>query len=288
VAVAAAVALANERRAFFDAYHRLGVAAVLAAFVAGAAGVLATFMMWRTVLHGLGANLSFRIEIRLFFVTQLGKYAPGAVWPALMQMEAGKSHRASRAQMLAANLMTIVLGCCVGLVVAVVTLPFYAASSLGRYWWLLVALPFLLALIHPRSFPALLNIAARVLRRPPLAQRLRVQAEAAAAAWSLASWGALGLQVAILASKASGGVDVSVILLSVGGMALATTVGVLAIPVPAGAGIREVVLGLVLSRVMPPGTALAVVVSSRVLLTLADVALAATVSPIRNKALPDP
>ena len=288
VTVAVGIALADNRRAFFDAYHRLGVASIAAAFVLGALGILATFMMWRTVLHGLDVDLSFRVEIRLYFVTQLGKYAPGSVWPAVMQMEAGRSRDVSRAQMLAANLMTIVLSCCVGLVIAVVTLPFYVAGQLERYWWVLLALPFLLALLHPRALPALLNIASRLLRRPPLEQSLGVRAEAGAGLWSIVSWTALGLQIGLLSSKATGKVDASIVLLSIGGMALASTIGILAIPVPAGAGVREVVLALVLARAMTPGTALAVVVASRVLLILGDVGLAAAVSAIRTKAVRDP
>jgi uncharacterized membrane protein YbhN (UPF0104 family) len=283
VVAAAAVAVARDQHQLFQAYHRLGLLVLGVAFLMGTAGVVGTFMVWRTVLRGLGADLSFRVEIRVFFVTQLGKYAPGAVWPAVMQMEAGRAHDAGRAQMLAANLMAIVISCVVGLFVAGTTLPFYVAGALTRYWWLLVALPFLIVLLHPQSLPWLINLASRLLGRPAPQQRLRVGAELKAVGWSLASWVALGLQVGILAAKGSGKVDISIFLLGAGAMALGSTAGILAIPVPAGAGVREAVLTLMLSRAMPAGTALAVAIGSRVLLILSDVALAAIVSPMRSR-----
>ena len=58
-------------------------------------------------------------------------------------------------------------------------------------------------------------------------------------------------------------------------MALAVSAGILFIPAPAGAGLRELVLVLVLKPDLGTGGALAIVVASRVLLVAADLLLAA-------------
>jgi uncharacterized membrane protein YbhN (UPF0104 family) len=61
-------------------------------------------------------------------------------------------------------------------------------------------------------------------------------------------------------------------------MALAVSAGLLFLPAPAGAGMREVVLGVVLLTMLTSGQVVAVVVASRVIILLADLLLAGLVS----------
>lgn len=273
VIAAAAFAVYHQRHAFADALDNVGVPIMLASFAVAALSTGFTYLVWREVLRGLAVDLPFGAGARVFFTSQLGKYLPGSVWPVVMQMEAGRARGASRRTMLAANLITLVLSCAVGLVLACVLLPVSDARALSRYWWLLLGLPFLLALLHPRAVPLLLDRAFALLRRAPLGQRLEVRDSLRASAWSGASFLAQGLHVAILAI-AVGGTEFSTVVLCVGGMALAVSAGVLFIPAPAGAGIRDIVLTLVLQAALTSGQALAVVVASRVILIVVDVVLA--------------
>ena len=61
-------------------------------------------------------------------------------------------------------------------------------------------------------------------------------------------------------------------------MALAVSAGLLFLPAPAGAGMREIVLGFVLAAVLTSGQVVAVVIASRVILLLADLLMAGLVS----------
>lgn len=276
VAIGAAYAIYKERHDFSAAYDRLGPGLLAVGFLSGVVGVAVPFLSWRQILLGLNVDIPWKAGARVFFVSQLGKYVPGSVWSALMQMEAGRAHGASRRTMLGANIMTIVIGCATGLVVACALLPLYDLSLLSTYWWVFLALPVLLALLHPRALPATIDLAFRILKRPPLKEHVDFRREVTSACWFLVSWIALGLQVGILAAGSTKGhAVIPVLLLSVGGMALATTAGLLFVPAPAGAGIRDVVLGLVVGAVMPTGTAVVVVIASRALLTLSDLVLAA-------------
>jgi uncharacterized membrane protein YbhN (UPF0104 family) len=250
---------------------------MIGSFLIGVAGVAASLVVWRTVLGGLGVAMPWSVASRVFFTSQLGKYLPGSVWPVLLQMEAGRARGAARRTMLAANMITILLSCAVGLSAAAVLLPLSDASALRHYWWLLVALPFLLVLLHPRAVPALLDFAFGLLRRPPLGERLPLRSSLVASAWSLVSFAALGAHVAVIALAIGGG-GTKTVLLSIGGMALAVSGGVLFIPAPAGAGIREVILTLVLRGTLTSGQALAAVVASRALLIAVDLALAGAAS----------
>ncbi|MCU1656877.1 MAG: hypothetical protein JWO57_1533 [Pseudonocardiales bacterium] len=282
VVAAAAFAIYHQRHSFADALDKIGVGAMLASLVVGAAGLALTYPVWREVLLGLGVDMPWSVGARVFFTSQLGKYLPGSVWPVLIQMEAGRARGASRRTMLAANLITIVLSCAVGLTLACVLLPLSDAHALSRYWWLLLALPFLIALLHPRAIPTLLDRAFGLIRREPLGQRLHVRDSLRASSWSIASFVALGGHVAILALAIGGG-GLSTVLLSIGGMALAVSAGILFIPAPAGAGVRDVVLTLVLRATLTSGQALAVVVASRAILIVVDLVLAAVAAGVRSR-----
>jgi uncharacterized membrane protein YbhN (UPF0104 family) len=284
VVVAAGLAVYEDRHSFVATLQREGAWFMAASLCCGLVAVATTFPIWLEVLHGLGVDLPWAAGARVFFVSQLGKYLPGSVWPVLLQMEAGRARGANRRTMLAANLMTIVLSICVGLVVACVVLPFYDAAALKRYWWALLALPFLLGLLYPRVLPAILDRVFALLRRPPLGEQLDVRAGLRAAAWSLVSWIAMGGQLVVLCVGLGHG-GISTLLLCTGGMALAVSLGVLFIPAPAGAGIRDVVLALVLQTILSPGQALAVVVASRVILVVCDVGLAGLVATLGRRPL---
>lgn len=294
VFIAACFVIYRQRVSFVETLRRVGAGSMALSFLAGLIGAAATFPMWRQVLHGLGTTMPWGMGARVYFVSQLGKYVPGSVWPLLMQMEAGRARGASRRTMLAANLITITMSCAIGLIVACLLLPLYDAHALAHYWWALIALPLLLTLLHPRALPAVLDFSFGLLRRPPLGERLDVRSGTEAAAWSLVCWLGLGTHIAILCTALGHG-GASTFVLSIGGMALAVSVGVLFIPAPAGAGIRDVVLALVLRTILPPGQALAVVIASRVLLVICDLVLAAMAAaaghvhrPGRQRAAPGP
>lgn len=275
VLVVAAVvwAVARNRESFADTLHRVGVGGIALSVLCGLVGVGATGPQWRTVLGGLGIRFALPDAMRVFFVSQLGKYLPGSVWPVVMQMEAGRDRGASRATVLTGNLVTLVISLASGLVLAGLLLPFSSPEALGRYWWTLAALPLLVVLALPRSLPSLLDRLLVLARRPPLHARMAPRATVSASSWALLAWVGLGLHLTVLAA-AVGGFSWALLALCVGGMGLAVSAGVLFLPAPAGAGLREVVLGLVLASVMTSGQAVAVVVASRVVLIIVDVLLA--------------
>jgi hypothetical protein len=274
IVIAAGFAVYRQRHSFVDALDKIGPGPMIGSFVAAVVGVGLVFMIWREVLSGLNVDMPWRVGARAFFTSQLGKYLPGSVWPVLVQMEAGKARGASRRTMLAANLITIVLSCTMGLIVAAALLPISDTHALSRYWWLLLGLPFLLALLHPRALPWILDRLFALVHRPPLDERLPLRNSVRAAGWSAGSFILQGLHISALALTLGGG-GFSTVLLCIGGMSLAVTAGVLFIPAPAGAGVRDVILTLVLRATLSGGQALAVVVASRALLILADLVLAA-------------
>jgi len=273
VVLGATYAIYRERRDFADALADIGLGATAISFALGLIASAAAYPAWREVMRGLGLDLPVGSGARIFFTTQLGKYLPGSVWPLVLQMEAGRRHGASRRTVIAGNLTTILVGCLVGLGVAVVFLAGSGSQALDGYLWLLALVPFLVALLHPRAISAILDHVFGLLGRERLGQRVPLRSMATVASWSVAVYLGLGAHVAALVVPQAGG-DLRTVAVSVGGMALAVAAGILFIPAPAGAGVRDAVLGAVLLSVLTIGQTLAVLVVSRVLLIVADLLLA--------------
>ncbi|MEU4326215.1 lysylphosphatidylglycerol synthase domain-containing protein [Nonomuraea dietziae] len=228
--------------------------------------LLAAMMTWRTLLADLGSPLPLRPAAKVFFVGQLGKYIPGAVWPVLAQMEMGKDLGVPRPRSATAFFLMMPIQLATGLLVTLVTLGW------DRFGWALLFIPVLLVLLEPKVINALIGFGLRRLRREPLERPLSRRGMLTALAWALAGWGAYGVHLFLLAADmgASGG-----LLFAIGAFALTWCLGIMTFVVPAGAGVREAAMVAVLSPVLDRGPAIALALCSRMVIILADLICAA-------------
>jgi uncharacterized membrane protein YbhN (UPF0104 family) len=271
--VLAFVAVARDRHQIAEAVRQIGPGSLTGSAAAALVGVAVTVLLWWRVLAGLDARVPLATAVRVFFPSQLGKYLPGALWPVLAQMEFGRRRGISRRRMLSANALMLVLSLAVGLVVAAACLPTSSAEALRRYWWTFVFLPLLVLLLVPRVVPGVVDWIFAKIGREPLDARLPVGDSLRASGWSLVNWIGLGVHVYLLA-RPFGASGPDALLAAVGGTALAVCAGILFIPAPAGAGIRDAVLVATLAPGIGTTHALAVALLSRAMLVLADLLLA--------------
>ncbi len=251
----------------------MGVMAVLASAVLAVVGTALICQVWSVFLAGVGVQAPATDVRQVFFVTQLGKYLPGSIWPVVAQMEAGRRWGAGRSTMLVASALMLAMLTATGLAFGIVLLPWTGEAGLREYWWTLLFLVPLGAVLHPKVLPWLLDRGLRLFGREPAGVRLGGRTMLLAAAWSVAVWVVLGLHVYVLiaALGATGWLSLGA---AVGGMALAWAVGLIVIPAPAGAGVRDTVLVLTLSPLVGPTAGLTVALASRLILLCADLLLA--------------
>jgi hypothetical protein len=255
------------------ALAEMGWAAVLGSVPLGAAGMVAGMLAWRALLADLGAPLRLRDAGHVFFLGQLGKYVPGSVWPIVAQVELSRELRVRREASVAAALLAVVLSVTCGLAVAAALLPLGGTGALRQYRWVALAVPFLVALLHPALIVGALGRLLRAAGRTPLQVRPRVRGIARAAGWQALGWLLLGAHAYVLLLGLH--VDaVRTLPLAVGGFALAYCLGVLVVPAPAGAGIRDAALAVALATAVASPQALAVALVSRFVLAVVDFGLA--------------
>lgn len=262
--------IARQWDSVVDALGRMGPGWFLLSLGAALVGLLFTSFAWRTILADLGSPLPVAPGLRVFFLAQVGKYLPGAVWPFVAQMELGRALGVPRRRSGLAGLLFVGLHCATGLLVASLTLPFASLAAAEHYWWVLALTPVLLVVLHPRVLSPLLDRAFWLLRRPPLDRPLTLRHTLRACGFLLVTWFFYGLSLLALAGPL-GLSDRGSLVLATGAYALAWSAGVLVLGlVPAGIGVREAVLAAILLPVLPTGATTAVVAASRVVQTLGD------------------
>lgn len=232
----------------------------------GSMGWLA--VLWHRCLRALGAPVRVADVLGWYFTGELGKYVPGGVWQVVGRSELAHQHgRVGRRPAYASTLLAYAVMCLGAFVVCGVASPWLALGEHGSPWaWCLavgaVSVP---VVTHPRVLGLVLSVASRLTRRRAELEPLPWVTMLGLVAWSLPAWAMLGAASSALALAL--GHDEHVVRVAVAAVA-AWLIGFLAVPVPAGAGIREVVFATFSG--MATGPAVAVALASRVVLILVD------------------
>lgn len=274
-----AVALWTNWEAVRSDLGRLGAPTLAAATLLALLSPFLTVLGWRVLLADLGSRLHIAPASGVFFVGQLGKYLPGSVWSVVVQTEMAARLGVPRRRTAVCGLLCIGLSALTGMIAGLPALPtLLTRGEVDVPWW---SVPLVIAVLLPLLWPPLLNLGIRralvVLRRPPLEHDLGPAAVARSSVWFTSSWLVGGLSVWVLARElAPGDADPSrLLLVAVSGYLLAAGIGMFSIVVPAGVGVRDGVMVLLLATQMSFSAAAAVVVVARFLTVLGDVVWAA-------------
>lgn len=271
LAVALVLALRSRWAEVSDQATDLDPWRLALALVAGLVGVGVSSGIWHAMLTGIGERLPLRASLRIFFVGQVGKYLPGAVWPAVTQAALARDHGvAPRATVTAVTLFLwvhIVTGAAIG--VGVLSL---AGRLPGAA---LLALPVLVALLVPGVLNWALQRLLRLARRDPLRRLPDGGHLLQACGWALLMWTCYGLHLHVLTAAVGDPVGQ---LPATGVFALGWVIGFALLIAPAGVGPREAAIVALLP--LGAGAALLVALVSRLVLTIADAAWAAITAAV--------
>ncbi|GAA1405546.1 lysylphosphatidylglycerol synthase domain-containing protein [Oerskovia paurometabola] len=240
-----------------------------------AVGIACGTLSWQVLVDDLGKPIGARRGSQIFLVGQLGKYLPGSVWAYVLQLELGRRAGLARARVFAATVFSLAVAVVAALVAGALALPelMQEDPSLGWMRWLYLLLPVGLACLHPKILTALATFGFRVLRRPRPPHPVRLRTVLHSLAWALGSYTCYGVHLWLLAGTPDGA-GLRPLALCIGAMGIAMVSGLFAFVLPSGAGIRELVIVTALAPMVGTGPAVAAAAVSRVIFTLADLAMA--------------
>lgn len=258
---------------------RIGPVTLVVATALALVSPFLTVLGWRVLLADLGSRLHIAAASGVFFVGQLGKYLPGSVWSVVVQTEMAARLGVPRRRTAVVGLLCIGLSALTGMVAGLPALPVLLTrgGSAVPWWGLLLVVLLLLPLLWPPVLNHGIRTALRLLRRPPMEHDLGHTAVGLSSLWFTSSWLVGGLSVWVLARDLApdGTAASQLVVVAVSGYLLAAGIGMVSIVVPAGVGVRDGVMVLLLATQLSLSAAAAVVVVARFLTVLADVAWAA-------------
>ena len=224
--------------------------------------------LWAAALRR-AAGLALPRGMRIWFASNLARYVPGNVWSFVGAVELARREdvprRTTLAVMTLAQLLSVGTALLIGLPVLVAgKVRVGPAVALGG---LAVALAAVLGVALRHRIAALLRRRYPEVGARELAPSPRVAA-ALAAGYGL-YWVVTGLAFAGLI-RSLRPLAASEVPLAVAAYAAAYAIGFLALFTPAGLGVREGVLTVVLVQIMPAGAALAVALLSRLWMMLVE------------------
>lgn len=209
-------------------------------------------------------------------VSLLGRYVPGSVVMVVGRVELARRLGVPRRASLAATVYEQALGLGVA---AVLSLAFVVAyGNLGSVWAVaaVATVPGLLVCLHPRIFGPVSRWALARAGRPALERLIPARRVAGLVGW----YGVTAVMLAVgvwLGVRGVAGHAVGSAPYVGGAFLFAFTVSMVLIVFPSGLGVRDGAFALALSREVPGGVAVALSVSSRLLVTLVELAFVGAV-----------
>ncbi|MGB9629470.1 MAG: lysylphosphatidylglycerol synthase transmembrane domain-containing protein [Thermodesulfobacteriota bacterium] len=232
--------------------------------------------VWYLLTVKLGIHLSPSETLTAWFYSQMGKYLPGKVWLIVGRFyfytSRGKSKKAISLALYFETMTLLIAG---GLLFVISLFFFKEMGQLysARSWgWVLFLFLLVLLSLHPKMLQKILNWILLRLNQEPISLSISYSDILWVLGLSILSWviGGVGFYLfvdSILPSSFGN------FLFLTGALAISHILGLFAIIVPGGLGVREGVLVYLLSWIMPNSVAVILSVLTRLWMTLIEIGL---------------
>lgn len=266
-------ALRGQAFAFDGRFALLGLLTLAAYFALGAEA-------WRRLVVALGGELGYRGAFHTLYYANVAKYLPGSVWSLVGRVVLCRRLGVPALVASTALLMDAVCQVLAGVIVGLAALPtFAAAGPLGERAALIpVAAAVLAAVVgmHPALLNAALAAGEKLLARLGRPRELprvpyRYGFVLAMLLFYTINWAVLGLGFALLGQAlAPAPLAPGQLLLLAGAFTIAWNVGVFALFAPAGLGVREAAIAVLLAAAFPAGWPALLALAARVWIVLGE------------------
>lgn len=231
--------------------------------------------IWAQLVHEMHEKLPYWPAFRVFMISEVARYVPGKIWQYVSRIYLAERYNIPPALTLTSALIELLL-----IMVAAGGITLANASrvlpQLEEQYRPLVVVGILaaLALVHPRSLRTWSRLLARFLRQEWVPFDVRYSHLVMILMASLLTWVLAGMGFACFVQSltpSAAGRTVQLITI----YAASWLIGLLAVVVPAGVGVREGTMTVLLAMMMPHPTAAVIAIAARLWVTILEVALLA-------------
>ena len=232
-------------------------------------------LVWSILLKRFGYPISFRGAYWVVRRAELSRYVPGTIWQYVSRIYLASRYGVPAAVCMAATFLETVLLILASLGPALWNLGTLLPDLARFQRILLVAIPVAAAvLVHPRVLNLWARLLSRALKQPYREMKMPWSTIAVLLGIYLGVWVLHGLGAGVFVRGVMV-IPVDLVPVMASYYALAWLVAMVSVVAPAGMGIRDGVLGLLLSQLMPVGVAFTVAVAVRLWMTVVELVWAA-------------
>lgn len=251
---------------------------LIAATVVATASRYWGVMIWRYILTDLGARdlPSFITMSHVYAKAWLGRYIPGTVTWIAGKVYMASAHGISKTRLAVSSLLEGSMQVIAIMTVALLLLGFDPRTHIIPVQYKIAMIVFaamLLAALSPAIFNRLMRLAFFVVKKKEPSEELLINEKAVLRAFVLYAIGGfiIGLSEFFISRTIAPSLSWHNFLFIVGAFNLAGALGIIAIGVPSGLGVRDGILLVLLSVILPKELALAITVTSRLWAALIDI-----------------
>lgn len=239
---------------------------LVVAVVLSSAGMASIGVVWGRVLHRFGVQVGTVRVVAWYFVGELGKYLPGGVWPVVGRGELARRGGVPRGRAYASVALSLGMLYLAALFVATAFAPFAISGGGFSPWMLcLLVLPVGVVALHHSVMDRMVGLVGRVTRRSITIEVPRWRESLTLVAMYIPTWICIGGATWAVARAITPDASMPRVMFAA---VLSWVVGFLAVPVPAGAGVREAVL--LAASGLDGGVAAATAIIARVIFIAVD------------------
>ncbi|HEX5870329.1 MAG TPA: lysylphosphatidylglycerol synthase domain-containing protein, partial [Longimicrobium sp.] len=211
---------------------------------------------WRWLLVGMGERLPVAAAARIWSVSELARYLPGAIWQVLGRIYLVKPYGVRGSVCTASQLLELSLFLLSNILLALGCLVWFGIKKFEgpaeRWLWGAMALvPVLLVVLHPRVLYGIIDRAMQWMKKPPVQRRLTFAELVGLLGWTVAGllWQSLAIWLLVEEPLR---LQLAKWWVVAGAYALAWCAGFLAVWAPGGIGVRELVFMAAMQVALPP------------------------------------
>ncbi len=228
-------------------------------------------VVWRHILEQFNAHLPFKKAFKIWFLSSLGRYIPGKVWQvmgmAYLTNKEGIRAEISITSAVLAQSLSFIPGMILGLFTIMFLIPDIQLP--GWVYLSLILVPVSIIIVYPPYLEKLINMINRALKRSEVHISATFTGNLFTMFLYLCAWVVYGLAF-FLFTRSITFIDTSHIFSFFGIFAGAYIIGLIAVFVPGGLGVREGILAALLSAFFPFPVAVAIAFGSRIWITCAE------------------
>ena len=207
---------------------------------------------WNLILRVMGKHVPHPQTLRIFFLSELGKYIPGKIWTVMGRMVLAEKEGVPKIVTAASIGTQLIIQVISGLSIVLLTLPYWQEKEVpGRMYYIFALLPLGLLCLHPRVFNPILSWVLKKFKKVSFKPELKYGQILLLVLYWILLWGIKGMGTYMLIQAVyHQHLPPHALINTVGLVALSWVVGTLSFIAPAGLGVTEVIMVYLLGSLL--------------------------------------